>query len=734
MVRQHQHHEEMRLQLRDNRIHLHYLDAFGMDIEPPPFLIRVYSPGATLLEYMKLALAVWAFFVSLAFAAFWEVMPFDRTSQVDMCFDAAYFICLVLQLRTSLLEVKQGQEICCPRRIFTANVTGLCFWVDIVTCVPLALAEVLFRRSQLLRWVAVGKSLRGWRVFRLPPKHRFIPSMKFILVRLFVALFMGGHFLACVWFILVYEKEKTIADHVDMEFRGSNWERCTQGTSSDGSCFYTLYSLSLNTGVYLLMGSNRDANSAWEHFYLTICMPVGSLVHAYVLGEVILSLQRRGALETRRNENTMAVREAMRILGLPPSLQVRIITYSTYETLHRSGRLFHELFKGLSPQLRFELQLHLYLDLVTQSGLFRDMRPRVIREIIVNLQDLIFLPGDWVCRYRDYGDSMYFIVKGVCTVIGRDTTTQLKRLERGACFGEVALLRGMRRTAYVRAGTFCILAHLTKGALEPILQKWPDQVDVLLQNVEVEADRLKIKEECARLYGLKRVSCSSTATLGTCDSKRGSVAAASDAPLAALPAPIRIMRAETAEDAVPERGAWRKSKTLGDETGRLGPLLPGMPEPMPTRPASSMDVDGPSTRSSAFLSPVMPARKLQRSSSCGPRTSMDTGSLRPPASTRTSLGALLHEEPHDKNDSFPPVDAILAAEEQLNELSAVANELAQEVETQRRVVTESLASFREEFLQQVRETMLSCEQESRPRGSTLSDTPIAPSEGLGMVL
>jgi len=136
------------------------------------------------------------------------------------------------------------------------------------------------------------------------------------------------------------------------------------------------------------------------------------------------------------------------------------------------------------------------------------MRPRFIREVVVNLQDLIFLPGDWICRYGDYGDSMYFIVSGSCEVVGKDGVTPLRTLGKGDYFGEVALLTGVARTAYVRAQKFTIVAHLTKDGFHPILQKWPDQMDVILtcSGIVQEEERNNIKEKATKHYNLRRYS------------------------------------------------------------------------------------------------------------------------------------------------------------------------------------------------------------------------------------
>ena len=59
-------------------------------------------------------------------------------------------------------------------------------------------------------------------------------------------------------------------------------------------------------------------------------------------------------------------------------------------------------------------------ELVQRAELFRRTQPRVIREIVLLLRDDIFLPGDFVCRPGERGDSMHFIAKGECTVLGSD--------------------------------------------------------------------------------------------------------------------------------------------------------------------------------------------------------------------------------------------------------------------------------------------------------------------------
>ena len=49
----------------------------------------------------------------------------------------------------------------------------------------------------------------------------------------------------------------------------------------------------------------------------------------------------------------------------------------------------------------------LYLELMLHVPLFQEANPAMIRDLITFLQDVIVLPGDFVVRVDEEGDSMY---------------------------------------------------------------------------------------------------------------------------------------------------------------------------------------------------------------------------------------------------------------------------------------------------------------------------------------
>jgi CRP-like cAMP-binding protein len=104
----------------------------------------------------------------------------------------------------------------------------------------------------------------------------------------------------------------------------------------------------------------------------------------------------------------------------------------------------------------------------------------VLRQIVLVFEDKLFLPGDYVCRYNDSGSEMFFIFKGRCTVLSENHAV-LKVMNKGEHFGEVSLLTGQRRTAFVRSNLFSTLASLSKDRFELIMREFPAQLELILE-------------------------------------------------------------------------------------------------------------------------------------------------------------------------------------------------------------------------------------------------------------
>ena len=73
----------------------------------------------------------------------------------------------------------------------------------------------------------------------------------------------------------------------------------------------------------------------------------------------------------------------------------------------------------------------------------------LIRELASALENIIFLPGDYIIYKDDIGEEMYFIVEGRVFIIGGDKQIVLTTLGKGRFFGEIAVFLETKRISYV---------------------------------------------------------------------------------------------------------------------------------------------------------------------------------------------------------------------------------------------------------------------------------------------
>ena len=121
---------------------------------------------------------------------------------------------------------------------------------------------------------------------------------------------------------------------------------------------------------------------------------------------------------------------------------------------------------------------------ITESLLFRSLDDTGRAALASQATTKLFQPGQVIVREGDPGEEMYVVKDGTVRVFtsqdGREI--ELAVLGRGACVGEVALLRGAPRTATVAANEACTLLQFYRKHIEQVLDKNP-KVRKLLETI-----------------------------------------------------------------------------------------------------------------------------------------------------------------------------------------------------------------------------------------------------------
>eukprot|EP00062_Callorhinchus_milii_P013723 gi/632962160/ref/XP_007897155.1/ PREDICTED: potassium/sodium hyperpolarization-activated cyclic nucleotide-gated channel 2-like [Callorhinchus milii] len=109
--------------------------------------------------------------------------------------------------------------------------------------------------------------------------------------------------------------------------------------------------------------------------------------------------------------------------------------------------------------------------LVASMPLFANADPNFVTAVLTKLKFEVFQPGDYIIREGTIGKKMYFIQHGVVSVHTKGNKEM--KLSDGSYFGEICLLTRGRRTASVRADTYCRLYSLSVDHFNEVLEEYP---------------------------------------------------------------------------------------------------------------------------------------------------------------------------------------------------------------------------------------------------------------------
>ena len=107
------------------------------------------------------------------------------------------------------------------------------------------------------------------------------------------------------------------------------------------------------------------------------------------------------------------------------------------------------------------------------TPMFDDLEPQQIREIIHIVEAQKFEPGDIIFNEGDSGDAWYAIYHGEVEVLkkadGGEKT--IKTFGPRSCFGELAVLDGLPRSATIRAKEGTVVLRVPQDKFSELLDK-----------------------------------------------------------------------------------------------------------------------------------------------------------------------------------------------------------------------------------------------------------------------
>nr|O70507.2 RecName: Full=Potassium/sodium hyperpolarization-activated cyclic nucleotide-gated channel 4; AltName: Full=Brain cyclic nucleotide-gated channel 3; Short=BCNG-3 [Mus musculus] len=395
--------------------------------------------------------------------------------------DTFFLIDLVLNFRTGIVVEDNTEIILDPQRIKMKYLKSW-FVVDFISSIPVEyiflivetrIDSEVYKTARAVRIVRFTKILSLLRLLRLSRLIRYIHQWEEIfhmtydlasavvrIVNLIGMMLLLCHWDGCLQFLVPMLQD----------FPHDCWVSINGMVNNSWGKQYS-YALFKAMSHMLCIGYGRQAPVGMSDVWLTmLSMIVGATCYAMFIGHATALIQSLDSSRRQYQEKYKQVEQYMSFHKLPPDTRQRIHDY--YE--HRyQGKMFDEesILGELSEPLREEIINFNCRKLVASMPLFANADPNFVTSMLTKLRFEVFQPGDYIIREGTIGKKMYFIQHGVVSVLTKGNKET--RLADGSYFGEICLLTRGRRTASVRADTYCRLYSLSVDNFNEVLEEYP---------------------------------------------------------------------------------------------------------------------------------------------------------------------------------------------------------------------------------------------------------------------
>ena len=327
------------------------------------------------------------------------------------------------------------------------------FPLDLVGTAPVCIAVLITLSVSSPFWHGV-KLLRLARLARLWNAEKMkLDYMQ--LLNLLVYFATLAHFVSCTWFGLCGNYHLAHFPG-DLNLIGREFGVTITSSVSEK------YTYSMYYGLLLVLGENIPPSTVVEAWFAWMALFLGCIAFSAVVGQVTVLMQELHHERNRYYERLLALEAKMRILKIPAELSRRVLEWEEYTWARFHAQDANALFADENPSipmprsLRTELALHAHAPMLLTCPLFYGAEEGFIAEVAMLLRLRISSAGDLIIQKDERDESMMFLKAGEAFILNPSKETEIiVHLKAGSFFGELSVCFGGKRSASIRAATYC---------------------------------------------------------------------------------------------------------------------------------------------------------------------------------------------------------------------------------------------------------------------------------------